>query len=69
MTDFPRTMVGTVSTSRMIIGTNWFLGYTHCTSAKSTSVERIVTNVNATSFTVTGIVGSSDPFSFICVGS
>ena len=31
----------------MIIGTNWFLGYTHCTAAKSTSVERIVTNVNA----------------------
>jgi hypothetical protein len=47
MADFPRTMVGTVSTSRMIIGTNWFLGYTHCTAAKSTSVERIVTNVNA----------------------
>jgi hypothetical protein len=28
----------------MIIGTNWFLGYTHCTSGKSRSVERIVTN-------------------------
>jgi hypothetical protein len=31
----------------MIIGTNWFLGYTHCTAAKSTSVERMVTNVHA----------------------
>ncbi|NQT19510.1 MAG: hypothetical protein HQ592_07385 [Planctomycetes bacterium] len=30
--------------SRMIIGTNWFLGYTHCTGAKSKSVERMVTN-------------------------
>lgn len=47
MDNFPRTSVGTVSTSRMIIGTNWFLGYTHCTAAKSTSVERIVTNVEA----------------------
>jgi hypothetical protein len=47
MDTFPRTFVGNVSASRMIIGTNWFLGYTHCTAAKSTSVERIVTNVNA----------------------
>mgnify|MGYP001172837678 CR=1 FL=1 len=47
MDAFPRTFVGPVSTSRMIIGTNWFLGYTHCSAAKSTSVERIVTNVNA----------------------
>ena len=47
MDAFPRTFVGPISTSRMIIGTNWFLGYTHCSAAKSTSVERIVTNVNA----------------------
>jgi len=47
MEKFPRTTVGSVSTSRMIVGTNWFLGYTHCTAAKSTSVERMVTNVNA----------------------
>ncbi|MFN2286355.1 MAG: hypothetical protein ACK2UQ_18200 [Anaerolineae bacterium] len=47
MSDFPRTNVGGVSVSRMIIGTNWFLGYTHCTAAKSRSVERIVTNPKA----------------------
>ena len=47
MDQFPRVSVGTVSTSRMIIGTNWFLGYTHCTAAKSSSVERMVTNVDA----------------------
>ena len=46
MNEFPRTMVGDVSTSRMIIGTNWFLGYTHCTAAKSRSVERLVTNID-----------------------
>ncbi len=44
MSEFPRTNVGGVSVSRMIIGTNWFLGYTHCTWSKSRSVERIVTN-------------------------
>ena len=44
MSDFPRTQVGDLSISRMIIGTNWFLGYTHCTQAKTRSVERIVTN-------------------------
>ncbi|MBM3495138.1 MAG: hypothetical protein FJX72_12585 [Armatimonadetes bacterium] len=34
MTDFPRTTVGGVSMPRMIIGSNWFLGYSHCTPAK-----------------------------------
>ena len=32
---FPRTMVGGFSLSRMIIGTNWFLGFSHCTESKS----------------------------------
>jgi len=40
---FPRTTVGGISVSRMIIGTNWFLGYTHCTAAKDRSVARMVT--------------------------
>ena len=43
MSGFPRTTVGGVSVSRMIIGTNWFLGYTHCTHAKSRFIERSVT--------------------------
>ena len=30
---FPRTMVGGVSLSRMIIGTNWMLGWSHRTPA------------------------------------
>jgi hypothetical protein len=37
-------MVGGVSVSRLIVGTNWFLGYTHCTNAKSRSTARLVTN-------------------------
>jgi hypothetical protein len=47
MNEFPRTTVGNISVSRMIVGTNWFLGYTHCTQAKSQSTERIVTNVRS----------------------
>ncbi len=31
---FPRTEVGGLSVSRMVVGTNWFLGWTHCTAAK-----------------------------------
>jgi hypothetical protein len=34
MENFPRTEIGGLSVSRMIIGTNWFLGYSHCTAAK-----------------------------------
>lgn len=34
MNKFPRTDVGGVSVSRMIIGTNWFLGWSHTTAAK-----------------------------------
>jgi len=44
---FPRTLIGPLSLSRMIIGTNWFLGYTHCSAGKSRSVERLVTNPKA----------------------
>jgi hypothetical protein len=31
---FPRTIVGNVSVSRLIVGTNWFLGYSHTSAAK-----------------------------------
>lgn len=47
MEKFPRTTVGDVSVSRLVIGTNWFLGYTHCTSAKSGSVARMVTSTGS----------------------
>lgn len=36
---FPRTVVGGISVSRMIIGTNWFLGFSHCTSAKDQFIK------------------------------
>jgi hypothetical protein len=47
MSDFPRTAIGGISVSWTVIGTNWFLGYTHCTSGKSRSVERLVTNTKS----------------------
>ncbi|MBC7958598.1 MAG: hypothetical protein H7X94_01915 [Vallitaleaceae bacterium] len=46
---FPRTMVGGISLSRMIIGTNWILGYSHTSPAadqmivnKNNSIDAIV---------------------------
>lgn len=33
MASFPRTMVGGVSLPRLLIGTNWLLGYSHTTSS------------------------------------
>ncbi len=34
MTAFPRTTVGGVSLPRLIVGSNWFLGYSHTSKAK-----------------------------------
>lgn len=34
MTYFPRTTVGGVSLPRLLIGTNWFLGYSHTSKTK-----------------------------------
>ena len=42
MSSFPRTTVGGVSLSRMIIGTNWFLGWSHTTQAKDTFIREYV---------------------------
>ncbi len=43
MTEFPRTTVGGVSVSRLIIGTNWFLGYSHTSPAQDRMIREIVT--------------------------
>ena len=39
MDKFPRTTVGGVSLPRMIIGTNWFLGYSHTSLAKDKFIK------------------------------
>lgn len=38
---FPRTTVGGVSLSRMIIGTNWFLGFSHCTPSQDKLIKEL----------------------------
>lgn len=42
MNKFPRTQVGGLSVPRMIIGTNWFFGYSHCTPAKNHLIKQVV---------------------------
>ena len=37
---FPRTQVGGVSLSRMIIGTNWILGYSHTSPAADNLIRK-----------------------------
>ena len=44
MSAFPRTKVGNLSVSRMIVGTNWFLGWSHATEAKDQLIEDLVKN-------------------------
>jgi len=39
---FPRTDVGGVSVSRMLVGTNWFLGWSHCTPAKDDYIKTVI---------------------------
>ncbi len=46
MNDFPRTLVGGVSLSRLIIGTNWFLGYSHTSLAKDNFIKNYQTRAN-----------------------
>ena len=40
---FPRTTVGDLSLSRMIIGTNWFFGWSHTSKAKDDFIKRTMT--------------------------
>lgn len=47
MNAFPRTMVGGVSLSRMVIGTNWFLGFSHTTPSKDAYINENVGNTKA----------------------
>jgi hypothetical protein len=43
MSIFPRTSVGGLSLSRLIVGTNWFLGYSHYSSAKDKFIKKTQT--------------------------
>ncbi len=39
MTSFPRTTVGGISLPRLLVGTNWFLGYSHTSLAKDRFIK------------------------------
>jgi hypothetical protein len=43
MSDFPRTQVEDVSLPRLLIGTNWFLGYSHTSKAKDKFINEEIT--------------------------
>lgn len=43
MDEFPRTVVGGISLSRLIIGSNWFLGYSHTSLAKDRFIKEYQT--------------------------
>ncbi len=43
MDEFPRTTVGGMSLPRMIIGSNWFLGYSHTSLAKDKFIKALQT--------------------------
>lgn len=43
MSQFPRTLVGGVSLPRLIVGTNWFLGYSHTSRAKDLFIKQLQT--------------------------
>ncbi len=43
MSEFPRTMVGGVSLPRLIVGSNWFLGYSHTSLAKDKFIKDLQT--------------------------
>ena len=41
---FPRTMIEDLSVSRLMIGTNWFLGYSHTSKAKDKDIVEAMTS-------------------------
>ena len=47
MDKFPRTDVGGLSVSRLIIGTNWFLGWSHTSAAKDMYIKEHIRNRKA----------------------
>ncbi len=40
MSDFPRTQIEDVSVPRLIIGTNWFMGFSHTSAAQSKFIKQ-----------------------------
>jgi hypothetical protein len=43
MSDFPRTELGGISVSRMVMGSNWFLGFAHQTASRDKFIRSLQT--------------------------
>jgi len=43
MADFPRTRIEDLSVSRLLMGTNWWLGFSHTSAAKDDEIKRTMT--------------------------
>ena len=43
MSDFPRTNIENLSVSRLMIGTNWFMGFSHTSKAKDMDINETMT--------------------------
>lgn len=43
MSDFPRTNIEELSVSRLMIGTNWFMGFSHTSKAKDMDINETMT--------------------------
>ena len=43
MSDFPRTNIENLSVSRLMIGTNWFMGFSHTSKAKDNDINETMT--------------------------
>ncbi|MCX5675164.1 MAG: hypothetical protein NTX87_09155 [Planctomycetota bacterium] len=41
--EFPRTQIEKLSVSRLLMGTNWWLGYSHTSAAKDAEIRRLMT--------------------------
>jgi hypothetical protein len=48
MTEFPRTMVGGVSLPRLLIGSNWLLGWSHTSRAQDNFIKELQTRQRIT---------------------
>ena len=65
---FPRTMVGGISLPRMIIGSNWFLGYSHTSLAQDKFIKDLQTRekiakiiTTFTKYGIDAIMGPANP--------
>jgi len=43
MAEFPRTSIESLSVSRLLIGTNWFTGFSHTSQAKDLLIKKLMT--------------------------